>query len=75
MLLPGRVPGYKNTDAKLLPSSTTKKINLGALPPSSGGKFNESGRLLHVHESMATTPPKHRGDEADDRPLLGVSTE
>ena len=25
MLLPGRVPGYKNTDVKLLPSSTTKK--------------------------------------------------
>ena len=24
MLLPGRVPGYKDTDVKLLPSSTTK---------------------------------------------------
>ena len=24
MLLPGRVPGYKNSDVKLLPSSTTK---------------------------------------------------
>ena len=25
MLLPGRVPGYKNSDVKLLPSSTTKR--------------------------------------------------
>jgi hypothetical protein len=26
MLLPGRVPGYKDSDVKLLPSSTTKHI-------------------------------------------------
>ena len=26
MLLPGRVPGYKDTDVKLLPSSTTKNF-------------------------------------------------
>ena len=25
MLLPGRVPGYKDSDVKLLPSSTTKR--------------------------------------------------
>ena len=28
ILLPGRIPGYKRDDLKLLPSSTTKKVNL-----------------------------------------------
>ena len=28
ILLPGRIPGYKQSDLQLLPSSTTKKVNL-----------------------------------------------
>ena len=56
-----------------LPSSTTKKsIWELYLQAAAASLINASSRLLDVHESMATTPPEHRGDEW---PLLRVSTD
>ena len=66
-LLPGKVPGYKNTDVKLLPSSTTKKsIQELYLHAAAASLMRAVGYLHDVHESMATTPPKHRGDATDE---------
>ena len=48
ILLPGHIPGYKRDDVQLLHCSTTKR-NV------SGG--NKRGSLLHISESVATTPP------------------
>ena len=33
ILLPGRIPGYKSSDMKLLPYSTTKKVSINNSMP------------------------------------------
>ena len=45
MLLLGRVPGYKDSDVKLLPSSTTKHH----LPPGSSNKPDEGSCIINLH--------------------------
>lgn len=49
ILLPGRIPGYKNSDLKLLPSSTTKR-SIWDLYIESASK----GLLKHVAYSTFT---------------------
>ena len=62
MLLPGRVPGYKDSGVKLLPSSTTKhalwELYLQAAASS-------SMRAVAYPTALAAASPQCSGDEAN----------
>ena len=55
ILLPGRIPGYKQDDIQLLPSCTTKKVKL---PPHSYTCIPEPKHWTH------TPPTNHRLEKA-----------
>ena len=72
MLLPGRVPGYKDSDVKLLPSSTTKARHMGALPAGGSHQLDEGSGVLNIYPALASASPIHCGDEAHERLMLGM---
>ena len=66
MLLPGRVPGYKDLDVKLLPSSTTKHAIWELYLQVAATSLMRGSGILHIHPAMAAASPIHNGDEANE---------
>ena len=67
MLLPGRVPGYKDSVRREAPSVQHHQMaNLGALPPGSSNKLNEGSGITNLHSALASTTPQRGCDEANE---------
>ena len=71
ILLPGRIPGYKQTDDQLLPSSTTK--HLAEVLCSIRKQYQPAGCVFNLLQHLEVCGPTHHSHQANERSLLGLS--
>ena len=76
ILLPGRIPGYKQDDIQLLPASTTKRAVWVLYTASLQSRPSADRSVAYsTFCRLAALPPSCGHNEAKERPVLGLPKE